>query len=176
PGHAGAGVRAVFSPGGRQLAVLSPGKAPRIYDPTTGQEVDAFAVGGRKLGRARALDCLAVSPDGSRFAVAGAAGVQVTEVKQRNGQWESRAFLLKGQATPVTDLALTADGGRLLVASGGQLVTVWDAATGNKVGTFRGSRLDLRMAALGRDGRRLAAANASRVALHATVNGKRLLE
>jgi WD40 repeat protein len=175
-GHAGEGVNVVFSPGGRQLAVLSPGKAARIYDPTTGQEVDGFEVGGRKLGRARAMDCLAVSPDGRRYAVAGAGVVQVTEVKQRDGRWEQRALLLKGQAKPVTDLALTPDGERLLVASGGQLATVWDAATGVKVGTFRGSRLDLRRAALSADRQRLVSAYATRVVLHDPANGKRLFE
>jgi WD40 repeat protein len=175
PGHTGDAVRVVFSPGGRQLAVLSPGTV-KFYDPATGQEVDGFEVGGRKLGRARGMDCLAVSPDGSRFAIASTGSVQVTEVKQRNGKWETRALLLRGQATPVTDLALSADGGRLLVASGGQLVTVWDAATGNKVGTFRGSRLDLRMAALSRDGQRLVAGHGARVVLYGPANGKRLLE
>jgi WD40 repeat protein len=175
-GHAGEGVNVVFSPGGRQLAVLSPGKAARVYDPATGREADGFEVGGRKMGRARALDCLAVSADGRRFAVAGAGVVQVTEVQQRDGRWEQRVVLLKGQAKPVTDLALTPDGGRLLVASGGQLVTVWDAATGARVGTFRGSRLDLRRAALSADGKRIVSPYAARVFLYSAADGKRLFE
>jgi WD40 repeat protein len=175
-GHAGDGVSVAFSPGGRQLAVLSLGKAAKIYDPTTGKEVDRFDVAGRTLSRAGLTECLAVSPDGGRFAVASAGVVRVTEARQRDGRWEQRAFLLKGQAAPVTELALTADGAWLLVASGGQLVTMWDAAAGKKVGMFRSTRPDLRLAALSRDGQRLAVANMSRVVLWGTPNGRRLLE
>src|SRR5207245_2670466 len=100
-GHTGNGVSVAFSPGGRQLAVVTPGKTLNFYDPTTGKEVDGFEVAGLKLGRARSMDCLAVSPDGGRVAIASAVGVQVAEARLQNGQWNQRAFPLIGQALPV---------------------------------------------------------------------------
>src|SRR5439155_27014860 len=56
------------------------------------------------------------------------------------------------------ELAFSA-GGRLLASSDGQVVHLWEVATGKEIRTFRGHRGEIRSLAFSANGRRLASAS-----------------
>jgi WD40 repeat protein len=179
-GPAANGVGVVFSPLQEQLAVAAPGQSLRVFHAATGAPVKEFAYHGEVVKSGENIDALAISADGTRVAVARPAGVTLilASVQKGNVQWWT--VPLKGHAGPVSALAWSGNGGRLAVASGGQ-VTVW--ATLDRRGVpeprrltvFRGGRLDLRAAALSRDGRRLALAQGKEVAVWNVDTGEVLL-
>jgi WD40 repeat protein len=161
PGVTGDGVSVAFSASGKQLGVVSPGKGLTAYDLATGKPAGGFDLPAGRLGPEK-VECVALSGDGHRLALADRTGTSVL-IATPGGV--ARTVKLVGQPPAVTGLVWSADGTRLAVASGGRLVNVWNADPASKVGAIQGTGLDLRRAALSRDGQRLATAQGTQVAL-----------
>jgi WD40 repeat protein len=169
-GHAADGVDVVFSPLQEQLAVVAPGKPLKVVSAATGAPLQEFAYHGEVLKNDERVDALTISPDGTRVAVARPGGVTLilASVRKSDVQWWT--VPLKGQPGPVTGMAWSANGARLAVHGGGA-VTVWAALDRRgvpdpkRLSAFRGARLDLRVAGLSRDGRRIATAQGKEVAV-----------
>jgi WD40 repeat protein len=160
-GVAGEGVSVAFDATGKRLGVLRPGMGLKGFDPATGKEADGFNLGGLRL-RSEKVDFLAVNGNGNRVAFADRNGASVLVATPGGGSRETK---LVGQAAPVTGLAWSANGQRLVVGSGGRAVTIWKSDPPIKLGTVQGNRLDLRRAALSADGQRLATPQGTQVAL-----------
>jgi hypothetical protein len=64
-------------------------------------------------------------------------------------------LMLKGHSKPVTCLAFSPDGSRLVSGSWEKDLKLWDAATGKCVGTFKGQADRISCAAVSPDGSRL---------------------
>ncbi|HEY7314352.1 MAG TPA: serine/threonine-protein kinase [Gemmataceae bacterium] len=92
---------------------------------------------GRQLatldGHAGEVLAVAFSPDGSRFASAGAEG----NIKVWDRQNLQEIFTLRGHAAAVTTVVFSPDGRRLASGSADGRVRVWDAARGEIVVTWR---------------------------------------
>jgi WD40 repeat protein len=159
-GVSGEGVSVAFDAAGKRLGVLGPGKGLKVYDPETGKEAGGFDVLGGRL-RPEKADVVAVSPDGKRLAYANRTEASMIVTKAGGPQ----AMKLLGQPMPVTGLAWSPNGERLALASGGRMVTVWNADPPGRLGTIQSNRLDLRRAALSADGQRLAIGQGVQVAL-----------
>jgi len=108
------------------------------------------------LIRTPATAALAVSPNGSRIATAGA-----TTVELRDARTGKRLLSLAGLASPVHDVAYSPDGSRIVTGGDDGTATVWNAHTGKRLfvlpdpgtgGGFLG-------VAFSRDGTRLATAD-----------------
>lgn len=103
------------------------------------------------------ISALALSPDGTQLAIARFATVEIVDPRDQTVLLE-----LPEQPGAVNDLRFTADGSRLVVASGvaglyGQ-AAIFDAATGDRAAEVAGHRDTLYAAALSPDGTMLATA------------------
>jgi WD40 repeat protein/serine/threonine protein kinase len=73
-------------------------------------------------------------------------------------QFEGSTLTLHGQMEYVSSVSFSPDGTR--IASGGDLIRLWDAATGEELHTLKGHTKDVRSVAFSPDGQRLASASA----------------
>jgi WD40 repeat protein/tRNA A-37 threonylcarbamoyl transferase component Bud32 len=92
------------------------------------QQVEELA----RLGRGT-IEALAVSPDGTRLAVAGSLGVWLYDAETLDV-----LGLLEGHEEPVTDVTWSPDGTQLASSSQDGSVRVWDATSGEELHTLRG--------------------------------------
>jgi RNA polymerase sigma factor (sigma-70 family) len=173
PGWAG---QLAFSRHGKTL--IASGHRTVGFDVATGKELfswrlkplpnrsgQTLVVDGRELTEDDqvAWRALAVSPDGSRVACLLAAGGFAHEkVKDRIALLDARTGKVlrrwgdSGSPSLWGERLLFSPSGKLLASSDGDLVHVWEVATGKEVGTFRGHRGQIQALAFSADGRRLA--------------------
>ena len=145
-----------FSPDGRLLAA-STGNAiglftsddyyVKVWDVATGRE--AAVLGDRTTP----VECVAFSPDGRRLLVGGDESPLRLQVRDlaTGAELSAREFPTGKES----EVSISRDGRRFVAAAPDGLHTIWDAATGREVASFRApSRaMDLRFTP---DGRRLA--------------------
>jgi WD40 repeat protein len=153
------GVRTMsFSPDGK-LVIAGGGADVFFFDAGTGKLVRSFK------GPAGAFAHVALSPDGSRLASAqGSASVRPATFDAVVHIWdvekEREVFQLPAQDAPVEGMAWSPEGKRLLVRVGGRetgdlSATLWDAASGKLVHTFRMINRPYAEALFSRDGRQI---------------------
>lgn len=111
----------VFSPDGKWLATsFTDHPVASIWEVATGQEL--LSLRGHTAG----INAIAVSPDGTRLATAGADNTARV--------WDTTSgeavLTLAGHTGAVLSVAFSPDGKRLLTGSNDAMVRVWDAATG----------------------------------------------
>jgi WD40 repeat protein/serine/threonine protein kinase len=146
PWHVGADARAVFSPGGRWLALSSLNQV-MIWDERQQQTVVLGGHPGFVMG-------LAFAPDSNRLASASRDGI--AKVWDVAGARE--VLTLRGFPRGITHLSFSPDGRRLVSASEDHTVQVWDAWFGQEARTA----LDAyRTVAFHPDGKSYATAGAS---------------
>ncbi len=139
-GHAGWVMAVAFSPDGRRLATGGDDRVIRLWDPTTGKEV-------RQLpGHGQRIIAVAFSPNGRHLSSASQDGT-VLLWDPEDGR-RIRAF----DGVGGRGLAFSPDG-RLLAASAGGRVKVWDLATGWRVLTLGEGAVEIGSLAFGADGR-----------------------
>jgi WD40 repeat protein len=173
-GHFGHVYSVAFSPDGRALASGSgewlervdpdhPGRPEvRLWDVASGEELLSLPAGD--------LDVvgLAFRPGGRELAAAGGAWMaggggrrlgpgELTVWDCQTGEEVRR---LRGHAGPLSGVAYTPDGGRLVTSSWDRTLRVWDADTGADLDMLRGHQDRVRGVAVSPDGARAASAGA----------------
>ncbi|MEV4224990.1 caspase family protein [Nonomuraea sp. NPDC049725] len=144
-----------FSPDGRVLAAAAADATVRLWDVATRRPL------GGPLKSREDLSTLVFSPDGRTLAGSGhtGKGAQLWDVATRR-----QIRLLAGQGYGIGSVAFSPDGRRLATTSE-KVVTLWDAATGGKIGAV-GFEDEIKSVAFSVDGRTLAGAgNGTEVAL-----------
>jgi len=155
-GHTGF-VRSVdFSPDGRALVSASEDRAVKLWEVTTGREIGTFR------GHADFATAVVFHPDGDRLASGGIDGALRLWSTSR-----SLPLVMKTGAY-VWSLAFTRDGSRLATSPGplgnDLSVKLWDAATGQRIATFRSQPVPAGLLSFGPDERNLIAIGADRTA------------
>jgi WD40 repeat protein/DNA-binding SARP family transcriptional activator/class 3 adenylate cyclase len=143
---------ASFGPDGERLVATVADGDVRMLDASTGAELATF-------GGADGPFCTPTfSPDGGRVAASGCSGADPS-----NGAvWDvdsGRRLLTLEDVDEISGLVYSPDGERL-VSRGGDVATVWDAHTGEKLLRLEGHTGDVFGVAFSRDGTRLATGGA----------------
>jgi WD40 repeat protein len=149
-GHMGHVNSVTFSPDGKYIVSGSNDRTVKVWT-STGQEVRSFK------GHTHQVTGVAVMPDGHRI-VSGSADTTVRI-------WDLAASpatrTLRTDHPPVSALALSPDGKRGASGSNGiNLITVWDAATGQKIRGYFLGQGSVTGVTFSPDGRYLASSNA----------------
>ncbi|NUB46734.1 caspase family protein [Fertoebacter nigrum] len=134
-----------FSPDGRQVLTGSTDNAARLWDATTGAEIQRFS------GHGGAVSSVALSPDERQVLTGGydaiarlwdaATGAEVQRFTKHEGDVNSVAF--------------SPDGRRVLTGSADSTARLWDAATGAEVRRFIGHEFGVTSVAFSPDGRQV---------------------
>jgi WD40 repeat protein/tRNA A-37 threonylcarbamoyl transferase component Bud32 len=133
-GHAGAVTSAAFSPDGTRVVSTGVDRAVRVWDAKTGQELVAY------WGHQLPVHHAAFSPDGRRVASANPVSINLFGPQGRGTHpgkvkvWDAATgrelFTLRGHSGPVTSVAFSPDGSRLVSASEDGTLKIWDAVAG----------------------------------------------
>ncbi len=154
------GTACAFSHDGRFLAAVigQNQEAVRVWEWATGKEVRTLA------GHGPPITSVAFSPDGRFLAAGGFVGARPQAPARRPAGkvWEAgsgkEAWVIP-QANPVTALAFSPDGRRLVTAGGDRVARVWDAASGQELLALHGHGAIVSAAAYFPGGRLLATAS-----------------
>jgi WD40 repeat protein len=144
---------AAVSPNGKLIASAGFGADVKVWEVATGRSVTEFN------GDTLVVFCLAWHPDGQRVAAVGSDGRRQT-VKVWDMQTRRLVFELPpGQE--YLSAAFSPDGRYLVTGRLGGDVQVWDAKTGDKVGTLGTHDWEVRAVVFSRDGKHLATASSN---------------
>jgi len=118
-GHSGGVTSALFSPDSRIIVSMDT-SAICFWNAETGASL-------RSITRPRSANLMALSPDGSKIAVA--AGNNIIVLNAQNGR---EIYNLTGHSGSIVDLCFNPDGNKLISASGGQgkNLMIWNMSTG----------------------------------------------
>jgi WD40 repeat protein/serine/threonine protein kinase len=157
-GHTSWVLAVAFSHGRRVLASASRDGTVKLWDPVEGKLIRTLTGDTESRESANALFCLAISPDGTRIAAAGA--------DQRVWIWDASTGTalarLSGHDGSIWGLAFSPDGSRIASAGAHGVAKVWDLATGNLTWTVSGHLRPVLGVAFSPDGSQLATASEDR--------------
>jgi WD40 repeat protein len=175
-GHFGHLYSVAFSPDGKMLASgggdwlenvypVEPGRPEiKVWDTANGRELKSWLAGKRDVVG------LAFSPDGQTLAsasgawMAGPGRLVAGEATVWDPLTGKALQTLSGHTAPLSGLAFSPDGRRLLTSSWDRTLKLWDLRKGREIRTLRGHRDWVRGAAFSPDGRRIASGGADAVA------------
>lgn len=146
---------AAFLKDGKHVVTGAWDQTIRVWDLNTGKEVRAF----KKVRGA--VRCLALSPDGKRLAVGhftntagggnqGPGTLRLWDVAKGE---EIRAF--DGHTAPITSVAFSPDGKKIITSSFDRTLRLWDADKGKELKRFEGHTDSVESVAFTPDGRRV---------------------
>jgi WD40 repeat protein len=144
---------AVFSPDGRYMLTGSWDRTARLWDTTSGKEIQRF------VGHSKEVVSVAFSPDG-RFVLTGSWDRTARLWDTATGK-EVRRFA--GHGFPVTTVAFSADG-RFVLTGSWDGTRLWDAVTGKEIRRFAGHSGTVTSATFSPDVRFVLAGSEGRIA------------
>jgi WD40 repeat protein len=154
-GHEKTITHLAFLPDGSRLYSTSYERDLKAWDLPSGRmTADIWAHSGT-------TDALAVASGGSMIATGGGSndyigGAVPYTIKVYPAPDCETNLLLKGHSKPVTCLAFSPDGSRLVSGSWEKVLKLWDASTGKCVGTLKGNADRISCVAMSPDGSRVA--------------------
>jgi WD40 repeat protein len=150
-GHCGWVNAIAFAPNGDQLASASNDRTVRLWDTTTGQQIQQFD------GHNQYISAIAFSPNNKL--VASASSDQT--VRLWNSATGEQVLQFEGHIDKVNDVAFSPNGKQLASASD-RTVRFWNTATGEQTGQFEGHEDHVRALSFSPDGKQLASASFDR--------------
>jgi WD40 repeat protein len=126
-----------------------------------------------QTGHTQQVDCVAISPDGSRVLTGSGDGTAIlwqTQTGRRIRTFQGHT----GFFSNITALAFSPDGTQLLTGSGAQTAILWDAQTGQKLRSFAGSSTGVRAATFTPDGQRVLLGSGKEIVLWETQSGRKV--
>ncbi len=157
------GVNLTFSSDGKRLAGFSRDGVAKVVDADTGMELHSFTPGFDMQGLPNADERVVFSPDCKRLAHRPrnmfGEGPQLDPpvITLWDVQTGKEVLALKGHAKPISGIAFSPDGKRLLSTSTDRTVKVWDGQTGQELLTRKANVTRPWGVAFSPDGKRLAA-------------------
>ncbi len=180
-GHTSIVTSVAFSPDGRRILTGSWDQTAKVWDADKGQELFSLK------GHTSPVSSVAYSPDGRRI-VTGTSGVDAAhrplpgEAKVWDADKGQELFSLKGHTSPVSSVAFSPDGRRILTGSGGSFdaqhrplpgeAKVWDADKGQELFSLKGQTHQVSSVAFSPDGRRILTGTGSSWFLGTTSSGE----
>jgi eukaryotic-like serine/threonine-protein kinase len=156
-GHTAPASSVAFSTGGKRIVSGSLDGTLKVWDAATGQElltIEAHA--GRVVSVAfspdekRIVSASCNSPDGG-----GAGGSRDNTLKVWDAATGQEIRTLKGHTAPVSRVAFSPDGRRIVSGSLDETLKVWDAATGQELLTLKGHTHWVTSVAFSPDGKQI---------------------
>ena len=144
-GHKGWVESVSFSPDGRWIVSGSNDKTIKIWDDTTGAELQTLR------GHAFAVRSVAFSPNGRRIV----SGSDDNTLKIWDVTSGAELQTLRGHIGGVNNVAFSPNGRRIVSGSNDETIKIWDATTGAELKTLRGHVDDVFSVAFSPDGKQI---------------------
>jgi WD40 repeat protein len=150
-GHDGEVRSAAFSPNGRRVVTASADGTARIFDATSGKQIQLLR------GHNDLVNSAAFSPDG-RFVVTASNDKTVRIWDAMTGK---EITVLHGHEKEVNSAAFSPDGTRVVTASNDKTARIWDTTSGEQIAVLRGHEDTVNFAEFSPDGARIVTASGS---------------
>jgi WD40 repeat protein len=168
-----------FSPDGGRVLSGNFDNTIKLWDAATGALIRTFE------GHSSPVTSVAFSPDGSRVLSATSGSVLLptgdligndNTIKLWDAATGSLIRTFEGHSVPVTSVAFSPDGSRVLSGSQDRTIKLWDAATGALIRTFEGHSARVASVAFSADGGRVLSGSwDGTVRIWNTATGERLV-
>ena len=144
-GHTRAVKTVSFSPDGKRIVSGSGDETIRIWDATTGKELETLE------GHTAGVTSVSFSPDGKRIV----SGSSDNTIRIWDATTGKEFETLKGHTADVETVSFSPDGKRIVSGSWDNTIRIWDATTGKELETLEGHTRAVKTVSFSPDGKRI---------------------